>query len=144
MDNGRPKEEPADAHLERGDGRGNQARRRYSGISPAAGWASLDHSRKEPEAGRAKFQFMTGEQLINTSEEILRERDIVQSPIIWALKRTLKDVGQMLYDRVGSTDKLLEIAEQIANRDPENYGRRMAPIDSAWDGVGSGHDRWRG
>ena len=99
--------------------------------------------KKEPEAKGSAFGTMSGAELMRTSQAVLHQRDLVAQPIIMSLKRTLKEVGQLLYDRVGSTGELLKIAEQIADRDPDNYGRRMSPIDSAWNGVGADDDRWR-
>jgi hypothetical protein len=98
--------------------------------------------KREPEARRGGFGLMSAATLLNTDQEILRQRDIVTNPIVWSLKKTLHEVGQLIYDRVGSVNELLKIAEQIADRDPAHYSRRMSPLDSAWNGVGSGNDRW--
>lgn len=98
--------------------------------------------KREPEARGRQFNMISAATLLNTDEDVLRQRDIMADPVVWSLKRTLKKVGQMIYIRVGSTDELVKIAEQVANCDPYRYARRMSPIDSAWNGVGSGNDRW--
>ena len=69
-------------------------------------------------------------------------RDIVKDPIEYALKQVMKEIGQLLFDALGSTNALREVADRICDRDPSKWGRRASPIDSAFNGVGRGKDRW--
>ncbi|WP_153002988.1 hypothetical protein [Sphingomonas sanguinis] len=98
--------------------------------------------KKEPEASKPTFSVITAADLLDTDEEVLRLRDVVADPIGTALKRELHDLGQAIYDRVGSMNALTEIGDRIANADPSQYARRMSPLDSAWNGVGKDKDRW--
>ena len=75
-------------------------------------------------------------QLIGTDEAVLRARDIAGSPVDWALKRVIKELGKLIHQQVGD-DGMLDVAERVAGRDDANWQRRMSPINSAWNGIGS-------
>lgn len=109
--------------------------------SPNTTRISAAAKKAESETGPVIRAISIGD-LVDTEQEVLRLRDLVADPVGTALKRQLRSVGQAIYDRVGSSDKLVEIGETIANTNPRQYGTRMSPLDSAWNGVGSGNDRW--
>lgn len=76
------------------------------------------------------------------SVEIDRLRGIASNPVRCALRGAVKDIGRDLFRAAGNTDAMLEVLHRVANRDPVNAGRRGAIIDSAWNGLGEGTDRW--
>ena len=78
------------------------------------------------------------QELLGTERAVLRARDLTYSPVEIGLKHSLKELGKLAFAIVGD-EKMLELAERICDLDPGNWGRRMAPIDSAWDGIGSWH-----
>jgi hypothetical protein len=80
--------------------------------------------------------------LFATGEAVLRERSIADRPVEWGLKRAMKEVGRLLYARIGSTRRLAELADEVAERAPNQFGQRIAPIDATFNGIGSGNDVW--
>jgi len=53
----------------------------------------------------------------------------------------MTEIGQLLFDRAGSINKLGDIAECVANRRGD-WHSRISPIDSALNGVGDGKQVW--
>lgn len=71
-----------------------------------------------------------------------RLKGIVKDPVRYALRAALKETGRDMFKVVGSTDAMLDALHRVADRDPVNAGRRGAIMDSAWNGLGEGNDRW--
>lgn len=80
--------------------------------------------------------------LLATPDSILRAQSIAADPVNYALKKMIREVGQLLFDALGSTDALAKAADRVAGHGPGGFGQRIAPIDSAFNGVGKGKDRW--
>lgn len=74
--------------------------------------------------------------------EKLHLDSIIKDPARRALKEQLKKLGQQLFDIVGSTDAMRDVADEVANLNPRKWGARAAILDKGWDGVGSDKDRW--
>lgn len=45
-------------------------------------------------------------------------------------------LGKRLYELNSDTNAMLEIAEEVADRDHPHYGHRIDVIDKRWDGIG--------
>lgn len=69
-------------------------------------------------------------------------RSLARQPIGTACRQAVRRLGQHLFDRLGSTDALRDVLERVAELTPADYGRRVAIMDHAWDGVGRQGDRW--
>jgi hypothetical protein len=78
--------------------------------------------------------------LCATKTQVLRARSIAANPVEYAIKKMMKEVGQLLFDRLGSLDALHKVVDRVADRG--DWYRRIAPIDSAFNGVGKGNKRW--
>lgn len=76
------------------------------------------------------------ETLMNTDREIIQARDLVEGPVETGLKHSLRRLGKLVFAMVGA-DGMEEVAERVCALDPDNWGRRMSPVDSAWNGIGS-------
>ena len=81
-------------------------------------------------------------ELFKVPRDVLHQRSVVENPIEWALKRGIKEVGKMMFAVLGKTTPMVRIAEEVADRDTKNYGRRIRIIDSTFNGIGSGNDLW--
>jgi hypothetical protein len=78
------------------------------------------------------------EDLMATDRAVLGARDIARSPVEDGLKYAIKKLGKLVHAAVGDGG-MLNVAERVCGLDADNWGRRMSPIDSAWDGIGSWH-----
>ena len=67
---------------------------------------------------------------------------LLREPVYSALRIGIRRLGAETFKVTGGTDGMREVAERVADRVPGQYGRRLATMDSAWDGVGSDSDRW--
>jgi hypothetical protein len=94
-----------------------------------------DHRTKS--AGRPTLSFWDGD-----DEAVIQARLIAKDPVEYALKSMMTSICQLLFDALGSTGSVYEVAERVCDRDPKNWSRRMSPIDSAFDGIGRGDDMW--
>jgi hypothetical protein len=99
-----------------------------------------DAEAQQREEGPA-FKLVTANELMATPTAILRERDLVNDPIGEALKDTIHELGQAVFDQVGM-DGLYEVCERVAELDQENGNFRSMLLDKAFDDVGSGNERW--
>lgn len=83
--------------------------------------------------------------------EFLQDRttkgeEIVKSPIAFAARYAIKDVGRHLHahlmklglSRSDALDEMVRIAEGVAGRSRRRYGTRINILDKWWDGVGAG------
>ena len=75
-------------------------------------------------------------ELVDTPPEIHRARDLTSSPVETGLKKSLRELGKLLHDQVGDAEMHV-VAERVCLADESNFGRRMSPLDSAWNGIGS-------
>lgn len=91
---------------------------------------------RDRRPNRDTFETMGLEELVGTPPEIHRARDLASSPVETGLKRSLKELGKLLHALVGD-DGMHVVAERVCLADDKNYGRRMSPLDSAWNGIGS-------
>jgi len=71
-----------------------------------------------------------------TDPEVLRAIDIALAPVETGLKHIIKKLGELIYALVGDGG-MADVAERVASLDDDNWQRRMSPIDSAWNGIGS-------
>jgi hypothetical protein len=55
-------------------------------------------------------------------------------PIGERIKDKIRTIAEELVPRL-SWDEIHELAERVAGRDPENYGRRLTPLFSVFDGM---------
>lgn len=76
------------------------------------------------------------QQLIGTDSSVLRDRELASSPVEFGMKKAIKELGKLIHGLVGN-DGMLEVAERVAGLDDKNWGRRMSPINAAWDGIGT-------
>lgn len=74
---------------------------------------------------------------------------VTRDPLGSAYRRALQEMGQLLFELIRIEMKVeMPFKEMraslynIADRDPENQGRRAAILDKAWDGVGDDNWRW--
>lgn len=67
---------------------------------------------------------------------------IVHDPELEALRAQLRKLGKELFRLLGSTDAMLEVAEEIAKRDPPNWDWCINLFDKNWDGLGNKDDIW--
>jgi hypothetical protein len=107
--------------------------------------ARVDHDRRRQEANRDKpvqFTLIPIGDLMGADDRRLYLEGVIDDPIRKALRKQLKDLGQRLFDALGTTEGMVEIAEEIADLKPGPWGYRIDIIDKAWDGVGAGGDRW--
>jgi hypothetical protein len=81
--------------------------------------------------------------LLATPSEIVEARSWAACPVDRALKKGMRKVGQLIFDRVGSIDALGDIVDRISARDPDYYeDERLSILNSALDGVGNDNARW--
>jgi len=90
-----------------------------------------------------KFEFIDmtgwGDPVPNNRDRL---RSIIKDPVRKSLRKTLKGLGKELFQLLGNTDAMLEVAEEVANREPKKWGHRIDIIDKTWDGIGNDTDVW--
>lgn len=103
------------------------------------------YRRQPPAEAMAAVNAKSGEprgvdvgDLLATDRAVLRARDLVEAPVEIGLKRVITDLGKLVHAEVGDGG-MLDVAERVCELDHDNWGRRMSPIDSAWNGIGSWH-----
>lgn len=62
---------------------------------------------------------------------------IALSPINGALRFSVHQIGQMLFDSLQDQNKMLRVARRVCSLDEANWSNRMTIIDAAWQGIGS-------
>jgi hypothetical protein len=62
---------------------------------------------------------------------------IASSPIDGALRFSVTQIGEHLFQILQSPDKMMRIARRVCSEDEANWSRRMTVIDAAWEGIGS-------
>ena len=67
---------------------------------------------------------------------------LTDDPVRQALRRGVKAIGQELYRLGGGTGAMLQSLYRVCDLDPVTEGHRLSITDHAWDGIGSGPDRW--
>jgi hypothetical protein len=67
---------------------------------------------------------------------------LIRDPIGTACRAEIRRIGVELFRLTGSTGAMRKVAERVAERDPSKEGRRASIIDSAWNGIGEGNNRW--
>ncbi|MHC2086461.1 hypothetical protein [Methylobacterium sp. CM6244] len=67
---------------------------------------------------------------------------LASDPIGAACRQAVRRLGQRLYDMRGSTEAMREVIDRAADHDPAHAGQRASIMDSAWNGIGEGSDRW--
>ena len=87
-------------------------------------------------------------ELKNASEVKLAGRkqayreDIIERPMIGALRLAIREVGEYLWQNTKSTGAMLKVLENVAARHPDKQSQILAAVDHAWDGLGEGDDMW--
>jgi hypothetical protein len=105
--------------------------------------ARLKHEARLREENKDKPQhckIFSVRDLIRADANWLYLDEVIENPIRKALRRQLQQLGKRLFDLVGTTADILEIAEEIAN--PRNYYSCFNIMDKNWDGIGSDTDAW--
>ncbi len=69
-------------------------------------------------------------------------RALLREPVRTACKLAVRRLGERLFEILGSTNAMARCAERVAARDEADYQYRYDILDSAWDGIGAGNDRW--
>lgn len=67
---------------------------------------------------------------------------ILRQPVYSACRIGVRRLGAHAFAVTGSTDGMREVADRVADMAPAEAGRRLATMNSAWDGVGNDADRW--
>ena len=74
--------------------------------------------------------------LLATDSAVLIAIDVAKSPVEVGLKHSIKQLGKLIHAEVGDGG-MLDVAERVCALDDNQWQRRMSPIDSAWNGIGS-------
>lgn len=71
-------------------------------------------------------------------------KEILADPVRGALRQAVRRMGRELYRLKGSTDAMIFSYDKVADMDDDEAkgARRAAIMDSAWNGIGEGDDRW--
>lgn len=93
-----------------------------------------------PRGRRSRAPGTTVADLQATDDAVLEAIEIADDAVNYAIKEAMHRVGQLLFDRLGSTDALGEVAERVAERG--DWNQRICPIASAFNGVGNDDDFW--
>ena len=83
------------------------------------------------------------DECVEVSEQVSSLLLTIADPLKNSLMQQLHRIGRVLFDEVGTTDRMREIAEWVASLDVENYEFRIDALDNAFLGVGAGTDVWR-
>lgn len=62
--------------------------------------------------------------------------DLVRDPIGEALKGAVRQLGERLHE-LGGLDLMLNVLDDVADRDPRFQARRTSIMDHRWSGIGS-------
>jgi hypothetical protein len=65
-----------------------------------------------------------------------------EEPVVMALQAQMKTLGKLLFDLLGSTSPMVDVATEIADDGPGGFQWRCNVIDKNWDGVGANGDIW--
>jgi hypothetical protein len=98
-----------------------------------------EHDKRRDRAARGKpveLKIISAAQLIAADPEKLHLDAVIEDPVRKALRAQLRDLGERLHRLLPNTDAMLEVAEEVADIEPERWGRRIDLIDKAWDGIG--------
>jgi hypothetical protein len=69
--------------------------------------------------------------------------DVIDEPVISALRLQLAELGQYLYRATGSTAAMARIASEVIQQLPKNsHGFCIDLVDKNWNGIGQGSDAW--
>jgi hypothetical protein len=80
--------------------------------------------------------------LAATPDTVHRERSWATAPVDRAIKAGINEIGQILFDRLGSLDALRDVLERVAERGPKREDMRVSILDSAFNGVGNQERFW--
>src|SRR5262245_1711221 len=97
--------------------------------------------RKRQKPRKGLLEMFSAAEMVATERTVMQARDWARSPVDKALKRGIKEVGQLLFDQLGF-DGLREVVNDVAERDQRWCGMRISIMDSALNGVGKGQMRW--
>jgi hypothetical protein len=109
--------------------------------------AQLAHDeRQRAKAARSPATAKPFEELLSWEEmsargDALELEEIACDPIVPALREQLNALGGLLF-RIGSTELMSDVLEQVAEANPRHYGLVTDIIDKAWDGVGNKDCFW--
>lgn len=67
---------------------------------------------------------------------------LTKDPVRAALREGVKRIGREIHRLGGGTGGMLDSLAKVVDLDPANAGRRGAIMDSAFNGIGTGDDRW--
>lgn len=68
--------------------------------------------------------------------------DLLRGPVRAACRQAVRRLGERVYLIVGKAGHMSDVLERVADMVPAQYSHRATIIDSAWNGIGSGDDRW--
>jgi uncharacterized small protein (DUF1192 family) len=98
--------------------------------------------REAKHASGQPLEVICAAALCRTPYEVVVARSWARRPVDKALKAGIKAVGQLLFDRLGSTDALRDVVERVCDRQRRHEGLALSAVDPALDGVGRDGDRW--
>jgi hypothetical protein len=104
----------------------------------------IEHDKRleaERQGNPPKFKIWFAKELEAANRTRLELEDIIADPVRHALRKQLNGLGQRLYNLLGSTKPMPNLAEEIADLTPRP-DHAISIIDSAWNGVGKDNDRW--
>jgi hypothetical protein len=82
--------------------------------------ARIEHDRRRQTAAGAepRIELINAADLLAADDNWLYLDEIISDPIRRALRVQLKTLGQRLFDLVGDTDRMRDVAEEVANQKP--------------------------
>jgi hypothetical protein len=109
--------------------------------------ARMDHDRRQRRqrdrrAEPSRLEFINAADLARADADWLYLEEVIRDPVRKALRKQLRDLGQQLFDVLGTTAGMRDIACAIANLDRKHWHHRINILDKGWDGVGAGTCRW--
>lgn len=100
-----------------------------------------DGKPRAPELG-PKFKLVPLRDIVMVTPLQADVSDLVRSPVSSACRQAVGRIGKLVHAITGSVAGMAEVAERVAGMDPPKHGHRLSIIGGAWNGIGSGDDRW--
>lgn len=102
--------------------------------------AIIRHDRERSERRISdRIEIVSFKALMDT--ERMNFRSVTTNPVRAALRLGVRKLAQEVYS-IGGMGAVHDAFERVTDMDAANEGRRMSIMDSAFNGVGSGDDRW--
>lgn len=103
----------------------------------------LSAQQNERKRAATPAQAWLADECIDMPEPASSLIEAIANPLKYSLMQQLHRIGRVLFDEVGTTDRVKEIAEWVAALQVEDYEFRMDALDNAFLGIGAGEDIWR-